>query len=207
MNEKFFELPDEKKTRIINAGFRVFSENEYKRASTEEIARVAGLSKGLLFYYFHNKKELYLYLFECGMEIVNNNVVNADYDSYTDFFELCEYAAHQKLKIIESNPYIMDFLLSAYYSQKEDVSKELSARITETLATMYQKYFSHIDITKFKDGVSLNEILQMITWMSEGYVQDKRRAGAAICMNEYMSLYRRWCVLLKQIAYKDEFIK
>ena len=57
MNEKFFSLPIEKQEAIINAGYRVFSENSYKKSPMSEIADAAGISKSLLFYYFHNKKE------------------------------------------------------------------------------------------------------------------------------------------------------
>ncbi|MEE0061181.1 MAG: TetR/AcrR family transcriptional regulator, partial [Acutalibacteraceae bacterium] len=32
MNDKFFALPIEKQRRIINAAYRVFSENSYKKA-------------------------------------------------------------------------------------------------------------------------------------------------------------------------------
>ena len=61
MREEFFNLPKEKQLRIINAGFEVFGKNEYKRAVTDDIAAKAGISKGLLFYYFGNKKALYMY--------------------------------------------------------------------------------------------------------------------------------------------------
>ena len=64
MNEKFFSLPEEKQQAIINAGFRVFSQNTYKKSPVSEIAAEAGISKSLLFYYFRNKKELYLFLWE-----------------------------------------------------------------------------------------------------------------------------------------------
>ena len=58
MNEKFYSLPNEKQQRIINAGFRTFSRNSYKKSPMQEIADEAGISKSLLFYYFHNKKEI-----------------------------------------------------------------------------------------------------------------------------------------------------
>ena len=61
MNEKFFSLPEEKQLAIINAGYRVFSQNSYKKSPMIEIAAEADISKSLLFYYFRNKKELYLY--------------------------------------------------------------------------------------------------------------------------------------------------
>ena len=64
MNEKFFSLPAEKQQSILNAGYRVFSQNSYKKSPMSEIAGEAGISKALLFHYFRNKKELYLFLWE-----------------------------------------------------------------------------------------------------------------------------------------------
>ena len=64
MNEKFFALPEEKQQRILNAGYRVFAQNTYKKSPVSEIAAEAGISKSLLFHYFRNKQELYLYLWE-----------------------------------------------------------------------------------------------------------------------------------------------
>ena len=58
------ELPLEKQERIIKAIYMVFAHNNYKNASMSRIADVGGISKSLLFHYFHNKKELYLYLWE-----------------------------------------------------------------------------------------------------------------------------------------------
>lgn len=55
MNERFFSLPSEKQQAIINAGYRVFSQNSYKHSPMSEIVEAAGISKSLLFHYFHNK--------------------------------------------------------------------------------------------------------------------------------------------------------
>ena len=64
MNERFFQLPIKKQQTIINAGYRVFSQNSYKNSPMSEIAQAAGISKSLLFHYFQNKKELYLFLWD-----------------------------------------------------------------------------------------------------------------------------------------------
>ena len=58
MNEKFFSLPEEKQLAIINAGYRVFSQNSYKKSPMSEIAAEAGIIKELLFPYLRNKREL-----------------------------------------------------------------------------------------------------------------------------------------------------
>lgn len=64
MNEKFYALPEEKRQRILNAGYFVFSQNSYKKSSMNEIATQAQISKSLLFFYFRNKQELYLFLWD-----------------------------------------------------------------------------------------------------------------------------------------------
>ncbi|MCO8194112.1 TetR/AcrR family transcriptional regulator [Anaerofustis sp. NSJ-163] len=56
INEKFYELEKEKQDKIINAAIEVFAKNDYKNVVTEEITYKAEISKGLLFYYFKNKK-------------------------------------------------------------------------------------------------------------------------------------------------------
>jgi AAA15 family ATPase/GTPase len=43
MNEKFFALPAEKQRRILNAGFKVFAENSYRKSPVNEIAQEAGI--------------------------------------------------------------------------------------------------------------------------------------------------------------------
>lgn len=69
MNERFFSLSAEKQQAIINAGYRVFSQNSYKTSPMSEISDAAGISKSLLFHYFHNKKELYMFLWDKCAEI------------------------------------------------------------------------------------------------------------------------------------------
>ena len=64
MNERFYQLPEEKQNTIINAGYRVFSRNSYKKSPMSEIADAAKISKSLLFHYFQNKRDFYLFLWD-----------------------------------------------------------------------------------------------------------------------------------------------
>ena len=56
------------KEKIIKAAIKVFSAEGYDRASMDEIARVARLTKPMIYYHFKNKKDLYLYLLESHVE-------------------------------------------------------------------------------------------------------------------------------------------
>lgn len=78
MNEKFFALPQERQEQIINAAYEVFSRNSYKNASMSRLADAGGVSKSLLFHYFLNKKELYLYLWEHAGRLYREKVRKGD---------------------------------------------------------------------------------------------------------------------------------
>ena len=56
------------KEKIIKAAIKVFSAEGYDSASMDEIARVARLTKPMIYYHFKNKKDLYLYLLESHVE-------------------------------------------------------------------------------------------------------------------------------------------
>ena len=71
MNEKFYGLPEGKQQAILNAGYRVFAHNSYKNSPMSETAAEAGICKSLLFHYFRNKKELFIFLWDKGAEIIH----------------------------------------------------------------------------------------------------------------------------------------
>ena len=205
MNEKFFALPEEKQERIINAAMEVFGKNEYKRASTDLIAVKAGISKGLLFYYFHNKKELYMYVYNFLIEIMKDQIADTTFLELTDFFELLRYAGAGKAVMLEKHPYILDFAMRAFYSENEIVSDTLKSFNTMQEEVMYQMYFGHIDTHKFKDSVEPFKVYKMLRWMGDGYIHDKQMAGKAIDINELLKEFNDWMDMMKKLVYKEEY--
>lgn len=60
MNEPRFQRRKEDRPReITDAAFKVFAEKGYAAARVEEVARRAGISKGLMYVYFRTKEELF----------------------------------------------------------------------------------------------------------------------------------------------------
>jgi AcrR family transcriptional regulator len=51
---------DERRQQILSCARRLFSERSYDTVSTTEIAREAGITRGLLHHYFGTKRDLYL---------------------------------------------------------------------------------------------------------------------------------------------------
>jgi len=55
------KMPAEKrKEQLIRAAFEIISKKGYSKATTDEIARKAGLTKGALYFHFGNKEEILL---------------------------------------------------------------------------------------------------------------------------------------------------
>lgn len=204
MNEQFHNLPMEKQQRILNASMEVFAMNDYRHASTDDIAAKAGISKGLLFYYFHNKKSLYLYTYEYCRQITLEQILDSRFDELTDYFEILEYAAKKKWKIISENPYFLDFTVRSFYSSREEISDELQKNTEDTLDHMPQ-YFKKVNMEKFRDGTDIGRITRMLLWMTDGYMNDKRRQGLPILVEEIQKDFHEWVTMFRKLVYKEEY--
>lgn len=97
MNDRFYELPEEKQLAIFNASKEVFGENDYKRASTDLIAKKAGISKGMLFYYwafFSQKEEVtdgYLHTKQMTNTPLSLSEIEKEYEGWVDMFKKIAY--------------------------------------------------------------------------------------------------------------------
>jgi AcrR family transcriptional regulator len=65
---------DERRRQILTCAKRLFSERNYSAVSTSEIAREAGVARGLLHHYFGTKRELYLEVVRSMMRTPSNPV-------------------------------------------------------------------------------------------------------------------------------------
>jgi AcrR family transcriptional regulator len=65
---------DERRTQILACAGKLFSESNYTAVSTSDIAREAGVARGLLHHYFGTKRELYLEVIRALMRVPSNPV-------------------------------------------------------------------------------------------------------------------------------------
>ena len=71
----------------------LFAEKGYQNVSTEEIARTAGVSKGLVHYHFSNKEELLVKILERGRESLSSQLT-----SITDTGDSARLKIHAAVK-------------------------------------------------------------------------------------------------------------
>lgn len=122
LDDSFEQLDPQRQEAVVRASMEAFGRHAYKDASTDDIARAAGMSKGLLFFYCKNKKQLYLRTMDYLYDKIVELVVDDRFWEIDDFFELMEYSATQKVNVINRFPWTLEFCLRAYYPEylKED---------------------------------------------------------------------------------------
>ena len=177
MNEKFFELPGEKRDAILTAGYRVFSANSYRKSPMQQIADEAGISKSLLFHYFENKKELYLYLWEAACEYAVAQMTEAGCYEETDFFKMLYRGMMIKMGILRQHPYMAAFILKAYFETDPEVYDEIRASYRYYFSLKGELSLRNISRNQFVPGVDVKEIFRHIYWAAEGYLLERLRNG------------------------------
>lgn len=195
MNEKFFALPEEKQNLIINAGFRVFSENSYRKSPMSEIAADAGISKSLLFHYFRNKKELYLFLWKKGAEITLEYLTRYGCYEPTDLFEMMHRGMKAKFKIIELYPHMAAFTVKAFYEEDEEVRGDIQRSYAMYFQLKAQNALAGLDPNDYIPGLDLQMMHREIYWASEGYLWEMLQRGkldAAQMEKDFERLLEFW---------------
>ena len=178
MNEKFFNLPVEKQERIINAGYRVFSQNPYKKSPMSEIADAAGISKSLLFHYFLNKKELYMFLWDnCAKTTVQYLTEYKCYEQ-KDLFEMMYHGMQAKMEIIRKYPDMARFVIKAYYEKDPAVCDDIRQSYQKYLNMKANSTLMKIESEKFVPGLDLQMMYREMYWASEGYLWEKVQQGS-----------------------------
>lgn len=174
MFSKFLNVDPEKQERIINAASKEFAQKGYDNASTNEIVKEAGISKGLLFHYFNNKKGLYLFLYDHLQEMFMDKIYAKINWNEKDIFIKYREIALLKFELFKSYPETVNFIKCAYLEDSNEVKIDLERRHNELVASSYQKLFTDFDHSKFKDGTDFNKAVQLIFWAMEGFANQQQ---------------------------------
>lgn len=72
--QRFQQLDPKRARRIIDAAVSEFAEKGYEAANTNQIAKAAGISVGSLFQYFKTKENLFRYVINLGVGIIETDI-------------------------------------------------------------------------------------------------------------------------------------
>lgn len=167
MNDKFFDLKREKQDRMINAGLKVFARSGYRHATTDEIVKEAGISKGLLFHYFTNKVGVYVFLMDYSVRFLLLELSRYVKKDTKDFFDLCTQIENGKLQVLKNYPYMQAFLDKAF----EEICLEALEECEEqklAYQSKIEEYFAQADGHEFKNNVTAEQMQTLFRYIIKG---------------------------------------
>jgi len=204
--EKFLSQPEEKQKNIIDAALATFGRMGYKKASMNDIATAAGISKGLVFHYFGSKKALYLYLAEISGAIFLSEMKSRFDKNISDFFDRIKLATEIKMSVMKKYPALLLFLGSMYYETDEEVADSIKEILAQSEEIRSGLAFDGMDASKFKEGIDPQLVVNILVRFSEGYVSNSPDM-AALDIEKLLSEFEACLDLMKNNFYKEEFLR
>ncbi|MFD1037748.1 TetR/AcrR family transcriptional regulator [Virgibacillus byunsanensis] len=209
ITNKFENLGFDKQQRILNAALKEFAGNDYDQASTNQIVKEAEIGKGMLFYYFKNKKELYHYLITYSLDIIIEKYLNLIDTNETDFIERYKLATKVKMKAFAENPNVFNFIGTFFLAETVQLPDKIMEEYNRLNELGYTIIYDNIDYSLFRDDIDVSKAFQLIRWSIEGYQEElkKRLHGkklSFIDMNPYWDEFYEYLDVLKTSFYKKE---
>ena len=137
------------KRKIFETSMKLFAEKGYDATSIEEITATVGVAKGTLYYHFSSKEEIFNFLVEEGIKLLQNSI-DIKTSKYTNYIDKVKAIVLIEIKIVQNYENLITILLSQFYGKE--------ARNQKCQMHVYE-YIEKIEKI-VKEGISKGEIKQ-----------------------------------------------
>lgn len=205
---KFFNLEPEKQERILNAAMKKFAQKGYRNASTNEIVKEANIAKGMLFHYFHNKKDLFLSLYDYSLQILGEEFFRRIDLNERDLLKRWRQLALLKIEIIAKHPAMFSFIMAANFESDNEAKNDLQNKNKDFITSSYAMIYDHIDHSKWREDIDSKKAIDIINWTIEGFAlrqQEKAKLPSFSGFNyaEIMAEMDMYLELFRNCFYKQ----
>jgi|SRR5690625_707460 len=203
---KFHNLTDDKQKQIINAAMKEFAQRGFDKASTNEIIKMANISKGSLFNYFDSKRGLYLYLIDYAIDIVEQKFLRLVDASKRDLFARLKNIATIKMEFLHRYPNTMQFL-STIFLNDDSIDENVLKKIKKLQLQADKMTYENIDYSLFREDVDPKKAFQIIRWAFDGYEIEmrahlKNKDFRKLNFNQYWDEFYEYIDVMKTSFYK-----
>lgn len=136
---RFEQLRQTSKGRIENAALELFAHNGYGHTSISQIAKAAGISKGLMYNYYESKEALLKALLQRGFDTGDDMMAAGMAAAADDPKNLLTFIVEAAFAEVQANQKYWKLLMSLTF--QEDVLKTIAPEIE-------QKKAEHIEMGK-----------------------------------------------------------
>lgn len=196
-------MDEEKRQRIIEASIEEFGKG-YALASTNEIVRKAGVSKGLLFHYFGSKKNLFLEVFKEATVKLQERLLSsheADQENMAgDIFHLLTRLALIKLRLFQDEPALYQFLATAIQDSPDEIRQELQVFIDSTAEYGIGRLLDGIELSDLRPDVDPVKAIKLIQLVMDGFQQDylRRKDLASLDWDKEVAEFTEYMDILRK---------
>lgn len=207
--ERFEKLEDRKQRLIRQAALAEFAAHGYAKASTNRIVKAAGIGKGMLFYYFTSKQELYEYLVKYSLEFIQSRYLDRVDAEEPDVIERLTQLARLKLEAQAENEEVFKFSAMFLQESEAHLPSDLTDKVGELKQGGYKLMYEGIDKSRFRKDADPEQVFQLIRWSIDGFQQDllAKLAGqnlADIDFAPYWDEFYGYLAILKRSFYETE---
>ncbi len=143
----------------------------------KEMADAAGISKSLLFHYFHNKKELYMFLWDKCAEITIEFLTKYSCYGQKNLFESMERGVRAKMEMIRLYPDMASFTIKAFYERDAEISAAVRESYHKYLNLKADKTLFNMNPEQFMEGLDIPMMDRDMYLASEGYLWEMVQRG------------------------------
>jgi len=172
MLTKLLDLDSQRKNAILNAALKEFSSQGYDNASTNVIAKEAGISKALMFHYVSSKQELFLVVYDYFSDLIKKQYFELMNYETKDIFDRLRQSYLLQIKLSEKYPWILEFNKLSRTTNSNEVNEELENRTQKDHSSCYPKLIDEIDEAKFRKGLDIEKCKQFIIWSNIGFTNE-----------------------------------
>ena len=177
MNEKFFDLKKEKQDRMINAALKIFGMRGYQFASTDDIVKEAGISKGLLFHYFGSKLGLYSFVYDYSVRFMSMELKAAVDTKETNFFALQKQMENGRLQVLKNYPCMQLFLVKCGIENTKEALLATEEKKKE-LADLYEAFDAQADLSALPAGTDTAKLRSILRYTLKSLMEERFLNGS-----------------------------
>ena len=138
------------KRKIFETSMKLFAEKGYDATSIEEITATVGVAKGTLYYHFSSKEEIFNFLVEEGIKLLQNSIdiKTAKRNNYIDKIKAIVLI---QIKIVAKYEDIITILLSQFWGNEER-NKKCQNHVYEYISKIEKIVQEGIQKQEIKNG-------------------------------------------------------
>ena len=138
------------KRKIFETSMKLFAEKGYDATSIEEITATVGVAKGTLYYHFSSKEEIFNFLVEEGIKLLQNSI-DIKTSKFSNYIDKIKAIILIQIKIVVKYEDIITILLSQFLG-KEARNQKCKKHILEYVEKIENIVEEGIQAKQIKQG-------------------------------------------------------